>query len=124
MDHPPDPASQSRHENIRLRHERNAEREERARLQRIVGYLDAERAQERDLAAQHFNTIAGLRHRCAFLEGVREDFGRERQELERQLNKMKEEQRRLTDKYTARLEELQRERRLSREHGDRLRARE
>ncbi|KAL1751856.1 hypothetical protein FB107DRAFT_221169 [Schizophyllum commune] len=124
MDPNPDPARHFCHENIRLRHERNAEREERARLQRIVGYLDTERAQERDLAEQHFNTIAGLRHRCAFLEGVREDFGRERQEFERELNKMKEEQRRLTDKYTARLEELQRERRLSREHGDRLRARE
>ncbi|KAL1680146.1 hypothetical protein EV122DRAFT_208533 [Schizophyllum commune] len=124
MDPNPDPARHFCHENIRLRHERNAEREERARLQRIVGYLDTERAQERYLAEQHFNTIAGLRHRCAFLEGVREDFGRERQEFERELNKMKEEQRRLTDKYTARLEELQRERRLSREHGDRLRARE
>ncbi|KAI4519541.1 hypothetical protein K525DRAFT_205811 [Schizophyllum commune Loenen D] len=124
MDQTPDPASQFRHENIRLRHERNAEREERARLQRIVGYLDAERAQERDLAAQHFGTIAGLRHRCAFLEGVREDFGRERQEFERELNKMKEQQRKLSDKYTARLEELQRERRLSREYGERTRARE
>ncbi|KAL1716624.1 hypothetical protein EV715DRAFT_293107 [Schizophyllum commune] len=124
MDHIPDHASQFRHENVRLRHERNAERDERARLQRIVGYLDAERAQERDLAEQHFNTIAGLRHRCAFLEGVREDFGRERQEFERELNKMKEQQRKLSDKYTARLEELQRERRLSREYGERTRARE
>ncbi|KAL1666217.1 hypothetical protein GGF50DRAFT_125857 [Schizophyllum commune] len=124
MDHTPDPASQFRHENIRLRHERNTECEERARLQRIVGYLDAERAQERELAEQHFNTIAGLRHRCAFLEGVREDFGRERQEFERELNKMKEEHHKLTDKYIARVEELQRERRLSREYGDRLRGRE
>ncbi|KAL1733417.1 hypothetical protein EV714DRAFT_281793 [Schizophyllum commune] len=124
MDHTPDPASQFRHENIRLRHERNAAREERARLQRIVSYLDAERAQERDLAEQHFNTMAGLRHRCAFLEGVREDFGRERQELERELGKMKEEHHKLTNKYIARVDELQRERRLSREYEDRTRARE
>ncbi|KAI5825004.1 hypothetical protein K523DRAFT_375939, partial [Schizophyllum commune Tattone D] len=124
MDHPPDPARQFRHENNRLRHERNTECEERARLQRIVGYLDSERAQERDLAAQHFNTIAGLRHRCAFLQGMREDFGRQRQELQRELGKMKEQQRKLSDKYTARVEELQRERRLSREYGDRLRGRE
>uniref|UniRef100_D8PYU6 Uncharacterized protein n=1 Tax=Schizophyllum commune (strain H4-8 / FGSC 9210) TaxID=578458 RepID=D8PYU6_SCHCM len=124
MDPNPDPARRFCHENIRLRHERNAEREERARLQRIVGYLDAERAQERDLAEQHFGTIAGLRHRCAFLEGVREDFGRERQDSERKLGEVKGELRKLTDEYIARVEELGRERRLSREYEGRLRARE